>query len=91
MIKGSTVIFNDEYIAELIRHRDNAQKKFEIEDVPENKNKAQKYLEAAENKLEWATSFRDTIDHFVNLDVPNITGVVTVSGYQLPAKNLQVL
>lgn len=91
MIKGATVIFNEDYIAELERHRDNAKKKFEIEDVPEHKAKAQKYLEAAEKKLEWATEFRDTVDHFVNIEVPNITCIVTVKGYELPAKCLQVL
>lgn len=91
MIKGTTVIFNEEYIGELERHRDNAKKKFEVEDVPEFKQKAQKYLDACEKRLEWATEFRDTVDHFVHLDVPNITGVVTVGGYELPAKHLQVL
>ena len=78
MIKGTTVIFNEEYIGELERHRDNAKKKFEVEDVPEFKQKAQKYLDACEKRLEWATEFRDT-------------GVVTVGGYELPAKHLQVL
>lgn len=91
MIKGSTVIFNDEYIEELIRHRDNAKRKFEVEDLPEYKNKAEAQYQAAENRLEWATGFRDTIDHFVHLDVPNITAVVTMQGYELPAKYLQVI
>lgn len=91
MIKGTTVIFNDEYIDELTRHRDIAKKKFEVEDLPEHKSKAEKGLIAAEKRLDWAISFQDTIDHFVNLDVPSITGVVTVKGYELPAKHLQVV
>ena len=36
MIKGATVIFNEDYIAELERHRDNAKKKFEIEAILRN-------------------------------------------------------
>ena len=91
MIQGSTVIFNEEYIDELIRHRENDKKKFDVEDLPEYKGKAEAQYLAAENKLEWATGFRDTIDHFVHLDVPSITAVVTVEGYELPAKHLQVV
>ena len=91
MIKGTTVIFNEEYIGELERHRDNAKRKFEVEDLPEYKSKAQALYESAEKRLEWATEFRDTVDHFVNVDVPNITCVVTTKGYELPAKHLQVL
>lgn len=91
MIKGATVIFNNEYIEELTRHRDNAKKKFEVEDLPEYKSKAEAAYQAAEKKLDWALEFRDTVDHFVHLDVPNITGVVTVTGVQVPAKILEIV
>ena len=91
MISGATVIFNDEYIDEVTRHRDNAKKKYEVEDLPEKKAQAKKAYESWETKLDWALNFQETIDRVINCEVPNITVVKTISGYELPAKILQTV
>ena len=91
MINGSTVIFNEEYIDEITRHRDNAQQKYEVEDLPEEKIKAKQQLDKWERKLDWALNFQDTIDSIENVLVPNITVIRTVKGYELPAKHLQLV
>ena len=36
---GTTVIFNEEYINEIIRHRDIAKRKYEVENMPKEKEK----------------------------------------------------
>lgn len=91
MISGATVIFNDEYIDEVTRHRDNAKKKYEVEDLPEKKVQAKKAYETWETKLDWALNFQETIDRVINCEVPNITVIRTISGYELPAKILQTV
>ena len=91
MISGATVIFNDEYIDEVTRHRDNAKKKYEVEDLPEKKEQAKKAYDNWEKKLDWALNFQETVDRVVNCEVPNITVVKTISGYELPAKILQTV
>lgn len=91
MQHGSTVIFSNEYIEELTRHRDIAQRKYDVENMPNQKAKLKEELEAWENKLAWAEEFQDTIDSFVNVEVPKITAIKTMGGYEYPAKYLQVI
>lgn len=91
MIQGSTVIFNDEYIAEVERHRNSAKKKYEIENMPEKKAEYKKKYEAWEQKLDWALNFQDTVDRIENLDVPAIRVCKTFTGLALPAKHLQAV
>jgi len=91
MITGATVIFNDEYIDEVTRHRDIAKKKFEVEDLPEKKEQAQKAYESWEKKLDWSLNFQDVVDRVINCEVPNITVIKTMTGYELPAKILQTV
>ena len=88
---GATVIFNEEYIDEIIRHRDIAKRKYEVENMPKEKEKCKQSLDAWEQKLEWAESFQDSIDHIKHLDIPNLTVVRTMGGYAYPAKYLQVI
>ena len=91
MKKGNTVIFNDEYIDEVIRHRDIAKKKYEVENMPNQKARLKEELDAWENKLAWAEEFQDTIDTLVNVEIPKITAIKTMGGYEYPAKYLQVI
>ena len=91
MQHGATVIFNEEYIDEIIRHRDIAKKKYEVENMPQAKAKAKEEWDAWENKLAWAEEFQDTIDKFVNVDIPKMTAIKTMGGYEYPAKYLQVI
>lgn len=91
MIKGTTVIFNEEYIDEITRHRDIAKQKYEVEDLPEEKINCKKALDKWEQKLDWALNFTDTVDSLENIMVPNITVVRTLKGYELPAKHLQLI
>ena len=51
---GTTVIFNEEYIDEIIRHRDIAKRKYEVENMPKEKEKCKQSLDAWEQKLEQA-------------------------------------
>ena len=91
MVAGATVIFNNDYIAELVRHTEIAKKKADVEDLPEKKEHAKKVYENWENKLDWARGFRDTIEQVINCEVPNITVVKTISGYEFPAKILEIV
>lgn len=91
MIKGTTVIFNDEYIDEVTRLRDIAKRKYDVENVPSNKEKLLKEYTHWENKLEWAMNFQDTVDFIQNMEVPAITICKTITGLEIPAKNLQTV
>lgn len=91
MIKGSTVIFNEKYIEELTRHRDICKHKFDIENMPSQKEKLQKELNAWNEKLDWALNFQDTVDFVHNMEIPKITVCKTITGLEIPAKNLQSL
>jgi len=91
MISGSTVIFNDDYIDEVTRHRDIAKHKYEVENMPNQKENLKKTYDAWESKLEWAMNFQDTVDFVQNMEVPSITVCKTLTGYEIPAKHLQVL
>lgn len=91
MIQGTKVIFNNDYIEEITRHRDNAQKVWENELMPDAKEKAKKALDSWEDRLEWALSFEDILDEVKNVDVPNITIFKTMGGYELPAKHIQIV
>lgn len=90
-MKGSTVIFNEEYIDEVTRHRDIWQRKYDVENMPELKEKNYQELQKWENKLEWSLNFQDKVDFVQNMEVPQITVVKTLKGYEIPAKHLQVI
>jgi len=91
MIKGSTVIFNEDYIDEITRHRDIAKRKFDTENMPNLKEKLRKEYENWENKLEWSLNFQDTVDFVQNLEIPKLTVCKMLSGLEIPAKNLQAV
>ena len=91
MIKGSTIIMNEEYINELTRHRDNWSKKLKVETNPGIREKIEDKVKYLNTRLEEALEFQDTIDEIINVDVPRITSVKTISGLVLPIKNIQVL
>lgn len=91
MKHGSTVIFNNDYIEELTRHKDIAKRKYDVENVPDVKAKLKEELDVWENKLAWAEEFQDTIDSFVNIDIPKMTVIKTMGGYEYPAKYLQIV
>ena len=91
MIKGTTVIINDAYIDEVTRHRDIAKRKYEVENMPTQKEKLKTIYDNWENKLEWSLNFQDTVDFVQNMEVPQITVCKMVSGLEIPAKNLQTV
>ena len=91
MIKGATVIFNEEYIQEITRHRDTAKRKYEIENMPEKKEELKKKLESWEAKLDWALNFQDIVDKVQNMEIPSITVCKMISGEEIPAKLLQAV
>ena len=80
MIQGSTIIFNDEYISEINRHINNTEQKLKCEVIPNERQ-----------KLEEAMDFQDTVSELINVDIPRIAAVKTVSGIVLPLRNVQVL
>ena len=87
----TTVIFNDEYISEVTRHRDIAKRRYETENMPEEKEHYRMEYEQWEKKLEWAVSFQDTLDSLQNIEVPSLTVCKTLSGLVIPAKHLQII
>ena len=91
MIKGSTVIFNDEYISELQRHKDNTKK--QLDNTIDSRAKAE--LEEKFNyftkKLEYALDFQDTVEQVINVEIPKIATVRTVSGMTIPIRIVQVI
>ena len=91
MINGTTVIFNEDYIDEVTRHRDIWKKKYEVENMPNQKEKNFKEYEKWEKKLDWALNFQDTVDFVQNMEVPSITVVKVMSGLEIPSKHLQVV
>ena len=88
-MNGSTVIYNDEYIDEITRHRDIAKRKWETENMTVAKEKLFKEYENWEYKLEDAISFQDTVEYVHQMDIPNLTVCKTLTGRVIPAKNLQ--
>lgn len=91
MIKGSTIIFNDEYISEIKRHLDNIKSKLDIEVIPDAREELQEKYKFFSNKLDEAMDFQDTAEELINIDIPRIAAVKTLSGTVLPLKNIQVL
>ena len=59
--------------------------------MPNKKAQLKEELDAWENKLAWAEEFQDTIDTLVNVEIPKITAIKTMGGYEYPAKYLQVI
>lgn len=91
MITGATVIYNDVYIEELTRHLEAAKKKYEMEDMPDAKELALKQYKSLEEKLNWVMSFQDTVEQVFNVEVPSIMVIKTMTGFELPAKVVQVI
>lgn len=88
---GSTVIFNQEYIDEVARRTEVARKKYEVENMPDVKEKLKTNYEAWDKKLSWAMDFSDRIDTVKNVDIPSLTVVKTMSGLEIPASNVQIV
>ena len=91
MIKGSTIIMNDDYISELTRHRDNWIKKAKVETNPHLREQLEQKAEYLNQKLESALEFQDTVDEIINVEVPRIMAIRTIGGLVIPAKNVQVV
>ena len=91
MIKGSTVIFNEAYIEELTRLRDNCRNKLEMETFFKERQKLEEQLNMYQTKLDRALDFQDVLDEVIHIDIPQITTIRTISGYVLPLKNIKVI
>ena len=91
MIKGSTVIMSEDYIADLTRHRDTYKKLMENEPYFDAQAKYRTKYEMYEEKLNKALEFQDTIEEIINVEIPKISVVKTVTGLAIPLRNLQVL
>ena len=91
MIEGSTVIMNEAYIAELTRHRDICKKKLDKETFPKIREELTERYNRYDNMLNQALDFQDTIVEVINIDIPKLTSIRTMSGLVLPLKNVQVL
>lgn len=91
MIEGSTVIMNEAYIAELTRHRDMCKKKLDKETFPKIREELAEKYTRYDNMLNQALDFQDTIVEVINIDIPKLTSIRTMSGLVLPLKNVQVL
>ena len=90
-IEQSTVIFNNKYIEMISNKLDLAQLKYNIEDLPEHKENAKVLVDKLQEKLDWALGFRDTVVTYVNMEVPSITAVKTLGGYELPIQYVQII
>lgn len=91
MKQGTKVIFNQEYIDELIRHIEIARKKYEVENLPKEKEQALKSLQYLEKKLEEAETFQGTILEITNATIPSLTMVKTMDGQEYPLCQLQII
>lgn len=91
MIKGSTVILNEEYINELTRHRDNWEKRYNSEVMLQPKNKALNQLNKFESKLQKALDFQDTVQEILHIDNPHMTVVRTVNDIVLPLSHVKII
>lgn len=91
MIKGSTVIFNDEYISELQRHKDNTRRQLDNTIDSKVKRELEEKFNYLSKKLEYALDFQDTVDQVINVEVPKITTVRTIGGVTLPLRIIQII
>lgn len=88
---GNTVIYNNDYISEIERHRDIWKKRFETENMLDNKIRYEKQYKELEKKLEAAICFQDTLDSVKYVDIPKITVIKTMGGHEIPAKYVQLI
>ena len=91
MKKGQTVIFTDDYIDTIIRHRDITKQKYQVENMPGEKQKLKQKLDAWEQALEKAECFQGVIREVKNKDIEKLMSVVTMEGSEYSAKDLQVI
>lgn len=91
MEKGQTVIFNNDYIEQIIRHKDITQRKYQIENMPQEKQKLKQKLDAWEQLLEKAECFQGIIREVKNKEIEKLATIVTMEGTEYPAKHLQVI
>ena len=91
MIKGNTVIFNEEYISELNRHRDGAKKQLDTTIDSKVRRGLEREIDYFTKKLEYALDFQDTVDQVINVEIPQITAIKTVSGVVLPIRIVQII
>ncbi len=91
MLEGSTVIYNDEYISELNRFIDINEEKLSHEVLPEARAKLEDTLRNMYHKLDDALEFREVVEELINVEVPRIAAVKTISGRVIPVRNLQVV
>ena len=90
-ISGTTVIMSNEYIDELTRHRDNVQRKLNIETLMGERIRLEQELAVKQRKLDEALDFQDTVEEVLNVDCPRLTVVKTLSGMVLPLRHVQVI
>ena len=85
---GQKVIFNNNYIDELQRHINNYQEKYEVENMPNLKQKYLNKVDSLQLQLDKAICFQGTITKINNAGVPQITTVVVEDGTELLARHL---
>lgn len=90
-MQGTTVIFNEEFIQTIQRRLEIAEQKAATENMPNEKRLAMEAVESLRKKLDWALDFTDIICTIHNVEVPSITAVKTLQGYELPIKHLQII
>ncbi len=91
MQKGDTVIFNNDHIEELTRHRDKWLQVAQIEKLPQYQENANQQLAYYEKQLDWALQFQQAVTAIKYEDVPQITTILTESGMEIPANRLQTI
>ena len=91
MIKGSTVIMSEEYIDELVRHKNIFEEKLKLEDIPDKKEVLKQRIEFFKNKINEAEEFQDTIEEVINYEIPSMALIKTVTGIVIPVSNVKVL
>lgn len=89
MQKGQKVIFTQDYIDELTRHRDIAKQKYEVENMPQEKSALKQKWEAWEQVLEKAECFQGIVREVKNPEMEKLATVITMEGSEHSLKNLQ--
>lgn len=91
MIKGSTIIFNEEYISEIERHISNVEKQLKNEITPDKRYALKEKLDKLNAKLEYALDFQDCLEEVLNVDILKLATVRTMSGLVLPLNIVKVI
>lgn len=91
MIKGTTVIFNEDYISEIERHISATEQNIASEVTPDKRVVLMKKLDNLNNKLEEALEFQDCVDEILDMDTPRLTVLKTITGKVLPLRIVKII